>query len=98
MRTHQSLELGDNIGGKAETVVVGQSLEQVLDSGVLAGGLSNLGDNDALLGRVERRGSEHARELLVLGEDTLEGLEGLVGGVKGVGLSGGNVLGECQND
>lgn len=91
---HDLGELLGDAGEEAEAVVLGESGEEVLDGllGAGAGLLGELGDDGGLvLGGQGGRG-EDGGQLGVLGEDGVEGGQGLGRGVQGRGLGGGGVL------
>lgn len=89
---HQDIVLLDDAANQAETVVVGQDLEEVLDGLVGAGGLGDLGNNEILGVALENGRGQDGDQLGVLGQDALEDLEGLVGGLQALGLCGRRVL------
>ena len=89
MRAHQDGELVHNTLKSAQTVVGGESLEQVLDDALLVGAtevLLQFLDNLLLVRDGEGGGVQDLGELGVLLEDGRERLERLGRGVEGVGL------------
>lgn len=92
-RGHQLAELLGDALEDAQTVVVGQGGEEVLDGRV--GGaylLLELGDDGRLVGVGQGRGAEDADQPGVLGDEGVEGVQGLSGGLQGRRLNGGRVL------
>ena len=94
MSAHQGTELlADTLEG-TETVVLGKSLEEVLDDTSLVG-TGNLGEllNDGLLvGSAEGRSVEDVDELLVALDDLTEVGDGTGSLVESRGLGGSGVL------
>lgn len=91
---HQSSELlADTLEGR-KAVVLGQSLEEVLeDVGLVGtGNLLQLLDDLLLVGHGERRSAEDGGQLGVGLQGLAEGSDGLGGLVEGSGLGGGSVL------
>lgn len=92
-RRHQDAKLLTNAVQQAKPVVLGKGVEEVADR--LATGASLLrellDDGGLVLGGERRRGKD-ALELGILGEEGLEGVEGLSRGVEGRGLDGRGVL------
>lgn len=94
MGAHQSTELlADTLEG-GETVVLGQSLEEVLEDVRLVGtgNLLQLLDDLLLVGHGEGRSAEDGDQLGVGLQGLAEGSDGLGGLVEGSGLGGGSVL------
>lgn len=92
---HEDAELFSSALEDAQSVVLGEGLEEVLDGVALVlhtDALLDLGDNLRLIRGAERWSSEDLRKLAVLLEDGRQVLEGLGGAVKGVGLGCGRVL------
>ena len=92
---HKDGELLGDAFEDAESVVLGKSVEEVLDRVGLvldANLLLKLGDNLGLVRDAESRGGEDLLELGVALEDGGEALEGLGGVVQRLGLDGGSVL------
>lgn len=92
MSLHQSAELADNARDKSKAVVLSQDGEEVADGLVAANRLGDLRDERRLGAGVERGRGHEGRKLGVLGDERLEGVEGLVGAVKGGRLGGRSVL------
>jgi len=93
---HEGAELLGNTLKLVEPVVLGQSLEEVLDGVVLVLATERLLDlsNDlCLVAGVEGGGLKDGLELDVSLEGGSEGLETLGGGIQRVGLDGGSVEG-----
>jgi hypothetical protein len=91
---HQSTELlADTLEG-SKTVVLGQSLEEVLDDVGLVGtgNLLELLDDLLLVGNGQGRSAEDGDQLGVGLQGLAEGSDGLGGLVEGSGLGGGSVL------
>jgi hypothetical protein len=91
---HQSTELlADTLEG-SETVVLGQSLEEVLDDVGLVGtgNLLELLDDLLLVGNGQGRSAEDGDQLGVGLQGLAEGSDSLGGLVEGSGLGGGSVL------
>ena len=92
-RGHQLGELLGDALEDAQTVVVGQGGEEVLDGRV--GGarlLLELGDDGRLVGGSQGRGAEDAGQLGVLADEVVECIQGLGGGLQGRRLGGRRVL------
>lgn len=89
---HQLAELGANALEEAQTVVLGQGLEEVLDGGVGASGLLELGDDGGLVGGGQGRGVEDGGQLGVLGDQAAQLVQGGGGRVERGGLDGRGVL------
>ena len=92
-RADQLRKLLTDTRQKSKTVVVGQSLKEVLDS--LAGRANGLGElgNDGLLVAGRQLGSgQDTGELGILRDEVSEAGDGLGGGLEGGRLDGGSVL------
>lgn len=94
MSTHQGLELLADALKETETVVLGQSLQEVLDDVALvaAGDLLELLDDLLLVAGGEGWGSDDVGQLAVGLEGLSEAGESLGGLVEGGGLGRGSVL------
>jgi hypothetical protein len=95
VRTHEHTKLLYNTLQYAQSVVLSECVEEVLDDAVLVGAanvLLELLDNLLLVRDGERGSVEDLVKLGVLLEDSLKSLERLCGGVEGVGLGGRGVL------
>lgn len=94
MGTHQGRELVADTAQGAETVVLSQGVEEVLDDVGLVGtgNLLELGGDLLLVGNGQGRGAEDGVQLLVAVEGLAEGRDGLGGRVEGSGLGGSGVL------
>lgn len=94
MGAHQSAELLADTLQSTETVVLGQSSEEVLEDVGLVGAsdLLELGDDLRLVGVGEGRGTEDGDQLGVGLQGLAEGSDGLGGRVEGGGLGGCSVL------
>ena len=94
MRAHQDAEVVHDALQHAQSVVLGECVEEVLDDAVLvlANVLLELLDNLLLVGDGEGGGAEDLGELRIALEDGAELLERLCGVVEGVGLGGSGVL------
>lgn len=77
---------------EAQSVVLGEGLEEVLKGGAAAGLLDELGDNGRLVLGAQGGGGEDVVELSILVDNGTEGGEGLGGRVEGGSLCGGSVL------
>ena len=94
--THQNTKLLNRAGQSTQSVVVGQSLQEVLYGTALVVStkvLLKLCNNLALVRGAEGGGGQNGGELGVLFEDFGKSLEGLSGGFESGGLRGGCVLG-----
>lgn len=89
---HQLAELGADTAEETQTVVLGQGLEEVLDGGVGAGGLLELGDDGGLVGGAQGRGVEDGGQLRILGDQVAQLAQGGSGRVDRGGLDGRSVL------
>lgn len=92
---HQLAELVADTLQDAQSVVLGQGGQEVLDGVVGARGtegLLQLGNNGALVGIGQSRSAQDGGELGVLGNDIVQGAERLGGRVERGGLGGGSVL------
>lgn len=95
MRTHKGTELLANTLKSTQPIVLGQSVEEVLQDVALVsatGELLQLGNDLLLVGGGEGRGADDGGELAVVLEGLAEGGEGLGDLVKGGGFGGGSVL------
>lgn len=95
VRTHKSTELLANTLKSTQPVVLGKSVEEVLQDVALVSAASELLQlvNDLLLvGGREGRGADDGGELAVVLEGLAEGGEGLGDLVEGGGFGGGSVL------
>lgn len=96
---HELAELVANALQDAQSVVLGESRQEVLDGLVGsrgAQGLLQLLNNGALIGIRQGRCAQDSGELGVLGNDVVQGVEGLGGRIERGGLDGGSVLnGSC---
>lgn len=91
---HESRELVSDTLEGAETVVLSESLEEVLDNVTLVGtgNLLELLDNLLLVGVGEGRGTEDGGELLVALDGLAEGSDSLGGLLEAGGLGRGSEL------
>lgn len=90
---HDLVELVADTLEETEAVVLGESVEEVLDGGFLAARLLNeLGDDGGLVLGGESRGRQDGSELSILLEDVAEVGEGLGSGLEGRRLGSGSVL------
>jgi hypothetical protein len=90
---HELAELAADSGKEAQTVVLSEGGEEVLDGLARgAGVLLQLGDDGALVGGGQGRGLEDGDELGVLLDQAAEGGEALGGGLERGRLDGGRVL------
>ena len=92
MSAHQNPVLFNDSVEQVETVVLGQHLQKVLDSLVLARHLQDFGNHKLLVPGLEGRRGEDVGELAVFGKSRLQVLECLVDGLKALRLCGCNVL------
>lgn len=94
VRAHQLSELLRDALERTQPVVLGKSLEQVLDDAVLvvAQVLLELGHNLLLVLDGEGGRTEHRGELGILLEDVAQRVEALGRGIERVGLRGRSVL------
>lgn len=95
MRTHKGTELLANTLKSTQPVVLGKSVEEVLQDVALvsaASELLQLGNDLLLVGGGEGRGADDGGELAVVLESLAEGGEGLRDLVEGGGFGGGSVL------
>lgn len=90
---HDGSELLANAGEEAQSVVLGESVEEVLD-GLVVGTdlLAELLDDGGLVGDGQGRGVKDSSELGVLLEESAKLGESIGRGVEGGGLGGGSVL------
>lgn len=91
---HQGGELLANTLEDAQSVVLGKSLEEVLDGLILlsANLVLELGNDLGLVGEAESGSDKDLLELGVALEEGGQALEGLGRAVEGLGLDGGSVL------
>lgn len=90
---HDLVELVADALEEAESVVLGEGFEEVLDGGTAAAGLlDKLGNNGGLVLGAQGRGSENVVELGVLVGNGTEGSKGLGGRVESRRLGGSSVL------
>ena len=94
-RTHQRSEFLAHSLERAQAVVLGQSVEEVLDGVVLVlhvGRLLNLGDDLLLVGDRESGRSQNLLELSIALEGLVQVVQSLGDGVEGTLLGGSRVL------
>ena len=90
---HDLVELLADTLEEAETVVLGEGVEEVLDGGGAGAGLlGELGDDGGLVLVAQGRGLEDGGQLGVLLDDGGEAGQGLGGGIEAGGLDGRGVL------
>lgn len=97
--TNQLAELVADAAEQGQTIVLGESAEQILDGlGVSTGLLLKLSNDLALVGGAQRRRLKNRHQLGILGQEATQLAHRSAGRLEGGGLDGGRVLLRRQND